>query len=170
MAITTTSVELTTPAALLTNADRPWKNFGYANGGTMLITSGLTLYLNHAYAWLPGAASTIVKIDKTVDLSTYMTGIWTGDESLPISSTSFTGDGSTTFTSLSQGPIWIFNDQGYPVTSYAVGKLGYLTTGNHVGWQATVTDLGTAAIAGQIEAFDSVLNLVLVDFSKKATP
>ena len=164
MTITTTSVESTLPRISRAIGGYTPNDIGFINGGNLVVTSALTLYLNHAYAFVPGTG-TIVKIDKTVDLSTYESGIWTGLITNPILSPTFVGDGTKT-TALARPMIWLQNDQGYPVAAANVGQIAKFTTGEHVGVGST--DLNTAVIAGKIMAFDARNNTVLVDIARKA--
>lgn len=176
MAITTTSVESTATRTLQSIADRPHPQLGATGAygkGSLTVQSGVTLYLNHMYVFNPTILSNptvdgyIQKVDKTVDQSAFTLGVWTGVIQNPPGSATITGDGYIT-TSLEQPVAWFQNDQGYPVDASLIGKLAYATTGEHVGSQATVTDLATAPIAGIIEDFNSVNNTVLVNFAKKS--
>jgi hypothetical protein len=120
--------------------------------------------MNHAYVWVPGT-DTLLKVDKTVDMHTYQSGVWTNlINSVPGSST-LVGTGSN-YTCMERPYIWMMNDQGYPVSAANVGQLCYLTTGEHVGTGSS--DLNTACIAGEIVSFDSTRNIVLVNFNRKS--
>jgi hypothetical protein len=171
MAITTTSAESTTPLAFngVAQETSTMIGDGYATAtsttpGNFLITNAVTLYLNHAYVWIAATAA-LLKVDKTVDMSTYKSGIWTGAGSAVPLATSVLGTGTNTAV-MEQPRVWMKNDQGYPVAAANVGQLAYLTTGEHVG--CNHSDLNTACVAGKILKFDGRTGLVLVDFAVKA--
>ena len=176
MAITTTSTESTATKTLQSIADRPYPILGGTGAyglGSLVIQSGITLYLNHMYVFNPAYLSNptvdgyVQKVDNTKNQSSFALGLWTGNITYPLGSLTMTGDGYLT-TSLEQPVAWVYNDAGYPVDPSMIGKLAYATTGEHVGSQTTVTDLSTAPIAGVIEDFNSLTNQVLVNFAKKA--
>lgn len=164
MTITTTSAESTVPRVLRAIDSYIPTTLGFGNLGNLLVTNAVTLYQNHAYVWVPGT-NALLKVDKTVDMSAYESGIWTGLLGTTYGAITMVGTGSN-LTCVSRPTVWMQNDQGYPVTSSNVGQIARLTTGEHVGVNSS--DLNTACIAGKIMAFDSRSNLVLVDFARKA--